>query len=97
MGRNRKTYDEKFKREVAIEAIREKKTVAEIAAEKGVSPSMVTKWKQELLDGSIGSKAQKEQKRQIDALKKERDEACLELGKTQLMLELLKKKLNSQG
>ena len=50
MGRMRKSYTESFKRKVAIEAIREKKTVAEIAAESGVAPSLVTEWKQRFIN-----------------------------------------------
>lgn len=51
MGRKRKSYTENFKRKIAIEAIREKKTVAEIAAENDIAPSMVSEWKQRLLNG----------------------------------------------
>ena len=35
MGRNRKTYSESFKKEVAVEAIKEEIPVAEIAAQLG--------------------------------------------------------------
>jgi transposase len=45
MGRNRKTYSETLKNEVALEALKESRTVNEIAAEYQISPSMVTKWK----------------------------------------------------
>ena len=51
MGRMRKSYTENFKRKVAIEAIREKKTIAEIATEYGVAPSLVTEWKQHFING----------------------------------------------
>jgi len=42
MGRNRKNFNETVKREVAIEALREQKTVNEIASDHGVSASMVS-------------------------------------------------------
>ena len=51
MGRMRKSYTENFKRKVAIEAIREKKTVTEIATEYGVAPSLVMEWKQRFING----------------------------------------------
>ncbi len=41
MGRNRKTYSESFKKEVAVEALKEKTPVAEIATAYGISPSLV--------------------------------------------------------
>ena len=44
MGRNRKTFTDTFKKEVAIEAIKEKNTVNEIAAKHGISGSMVSNW-----------------------------------------------------
>ena len=45
----RKTYTADFKAKIALEAIRETKTVAQLAAEYGVHPNMVTKWKQAAL------------------------------------------------
>jgi putative transposase len=38
-----------FKAKIALEAIRETKTVAQVAAEYGVHPNMVTRWKQAAL------------------------------------------------
>jgi len=45
----RKTYTADFKAKIALEAIRETKTVAQLAAEYGVHPNMVAKWKQAAL------------------------------------------------
>ena len=45
----RKTYTADFKAKIALEAIRETKTVAQLAAEYGVHPNMVTQWKQAAL------------------------------------------------
>jgi putative transposase len=45
----RKTYTADFKAKIALEAIRETKTVAQLAAEYGVHPNLVTKWKQAAL------------------------------------------------
>lgn len=45
----RKTYTADFKAKIALEAIRETKTIAQLAAEYGVHPNMVTKWKQAAL------------------------------------------------
>jgi len=42
MGKNRKTYSEGFKKQVAIEAMDSKKAVAEIASEHNISPGMVS-------------------------------------------------------
>ena len=55
MGRNRKTYSESFKKEVAVEALKEKTPVAELATAYGISPSMVTTWKKAFLNGEFSN------------------------------------------
>ena len=45
MGRNRKTFMDSFKKEVALEALKERLTVNEVAAKYGISGSMVSSWK----------------------------------------------------
>lgn len=94
MGRERKTYNDEFKIEVAIEALRERKTVNEIASSCGISPSMVTKWKKEFLDNKRGTAREKELEKENMRLKEERDAAYLEVGKQKLMINLMEKKLN---
>ena len=48
MGR-RKKYTSEFKAKVAIEAIREGRTINEIASHYGIHPQMVRTWKREFL------------------------------------------------
>ena len=47
----RKQHSSGFKTQVALEAIRNQSTIAEIASENGVHPSQVNKWKKQVLDG----------------------------------------------
>lgn len=49
MSRKRRSFDEKFKARVALEALRNQRTVSEIAAEYGVHPNQVRDWKKQLL------------------------------------------------
>ena len=49
MGRNIKTFTEAFKKEVAIEALKERMPVNEIAAKYGIVASMVIIGKKSLL------------------------------------------------
>lgn len=50
-GRNRKIFTDSFKKEVSLEALKERNTVNEIAAKYGISASLVSSWKKELLSG----------------------------------------------
>jgi transposase-like protein len=50
----RKKYDAAFKARVALELAKGQKTVNEVAADFGVHPMMITKWKRQLLDGLPG-------------------------------------------
>jgi transposase len=93
MGRNRKTFTEAFKKEVAIEALKEQKTVNEIAVSKGISGSRVSNWKRQFLEGGF-SKEVKQLKKELAESNQMVEETYKELGKTKMENELLKKKLN---
>ena len=46
----RKQYTSQFKAQVAIEAIKNEQTVAQIASEYGVHPTQVNQWKKQVLE-----------------------------------------------
>jgi transposase-like protein len=50
MKKLRRNHSAKFKAQVALEAIRGEKTVAEIAAHREVHPNQVTAWKNQALE-----------------------------------------------
>src|SRR5690606_1355848 len=41
-----------FKKKIALEALREDKTLSQLASEHGIHPLQVGKWKKELIDGA---------------------------------------------
>ncbi len=47
---SRKQYDGRFKAQVAIEAIKNQQTVAQIASHYGVHPTQVSQWKKQALE-----------------------------------------------
>lgn len=50
MNRTRRKYDSSFKAKVAIEAIKERETLSELAAKYELSPVMISRWKKEFID-----------------------------------------------
>jgi transposase len=92
MRKPRRNHSAKFKAQVALEAIRGEKTVAEIAAHHEVHPNQVTTWKTQALEnlagifgGSLVADDGKEQIRQlrekVGELTMERDFLSGALGK----------------
>ncbi len=52
MKQKRRKFSGAFKAKVAIEALKERETLAEISKRFEVHPNMISKWKQEFLDRS---------------------------------------------
>lgn len=49
MSKQRKQYSAQFKAKVVVEAIKEQKTMAELASQYGVHPNQIRQWKQQAL------------------------------------------------
>jgi transposase-like protein len=54
MGQIRKRHSAAFKAKVALEAVKQDKTIAELAKEHQVHPVQISQWKKQLLDGLEG-------------------------------------------
>ena len=52
MGKKRKKYSAEFKAKVALAALKNEETSAELAQRFGVHPTMITTWKRALLEGA---------------------------------------------
>jgi len=62
----RKSYDSRLKVQVALEALKNQRTIAQIASEYGIHPNMVTQWKQRLLNELPDIFSNKHQKNKQD-------------------------------
>ena len=54
MTGKRKRYSADFKANVALEALRGERTVAELGAKHGLHPTMITAWKKQAVEGMAG-------------------------------------------
>ena len=52
MRKERRNLDSNFKARIAIEALREHKTINQLAADHELHPNQISVWKKQLLDGS---------------------------------------------
>jgi transposase len=92
MPRTRRRFDSAFKAKVAVEAIRELKTISEIAQQYKVHPNQVTLWKKQLL-------AQAAEVFESDTAKSPKSdepqaaELYEQIGRLKVELEWLKKKV----
>ena len=94
MTTKRRKFTNKFKAMVALAAIREQKTLAELSKEFEVSPNQISQWKQEAIrnmEKAFGEKSEEDEKsirklrEKVGELTIERDffeDACKRLGLT---------------
>ena len=88
--RQRRQFSAEFKARVAREALKEQKTLAELAAEHDVHPNQIALWKKQLLDGLPGlfSRGGEQGRQREEALK---DRLYRQIGQLQVELDWLKK------
>lgn len=91
MTNMRRRHSPKIKTQVALEAIKEKMTQAEITSKYGVHSSLVNKWKRDAIKGLLGIF---QDKRDREQLKQEKliDYLYEQIGRHQVELAWLKKK-----
>ena len=80
-----------FKKKVALEAIKEDKTIGQIASTYSVHPTLVSKWKKQLLDGALSVFADQKKIRRTAAWDQEAHER--KIGQMAIEMDFLKKKL----
>ena len=96
MATTRKSHSPAFKAKVALEAIRQEKTLAQLAGEFGVHPNQITQWKKRVLEEipEIFSRKRKNAKK-----KQEQPESELyrQIGQLKVEPDWLKKKSERPG
>jgi transposase-like protein len=94
MKRERRKFTNEFKAEVAIEAIKEKLTMFELAEKYKVNPAQIKAWKKEFLDNKasvFGSEGSSKAKREKEQLNKQEHALFEQIGRLKMENEWLKK------
>ncbi len=92
MSKKRKQYSPEFKAKVALAALKNEETLAELSKRFEVHPTMISNWKKSLLEGAsdifeTGKKSKKEPEAKVDDL-------YCEIGKLKVERDFLSRKLN---
>lgn len=87
----RKYHSKEFKAQVALEALKEEKTVSEIGAIYEVHPNMVSEWKRHLMDFAAEAFQRGKSQEEKESAKLE-EVLYKEIGKLKIEVEFLKKK-----
>ena len=93
MKKKRRKFSGAFKAKVAIEALKERETLAEISKRFEVHPNMISKWKQEFLERS----AEVFDKKSDADSEVDPEKLYAKIGQLEIENDFLKKSLNKIG
>lgn len=92
MRKQRRQFSAKFKFQVAVEALKELKTINEIASGYEVHPTQVKQWKKQLQEGGVEVFDEKADKA-VQAQAERETTLYEQIGRLQMELAWLKKKV----
>jgi transposase len=99
--KTRGDYTPEFKAKVAIEALKEEKTMAELSSEYGVNVNSIISWKKEFLENSAlifdRKNSEKRKEEELKAKDKQIDELYKEVGQLTIKVNWAKKKVRELG
>jgi len=93
MPKKRRSLSAEFKAKVALEALREQRTIAELASLYGVHPNLITKWKKQLQDQASAAFNVVGGALTEDAVEKEKARLFEQIGRLKVEADFLRKKL----
>ncbi len=91
MKRSRRKHSANFKAKVAIEALKERYSLAELSSKYEVSQSQISKWKQAFLEGS--SVVFEKESKSLEKEEFDSEKLYAKIGRLELENEYLKKNL----
>lgn len=94
MKATRRKFSAGFKAKVAIEALKERESLAELSKRFEVHPNMISKWKQEFLEHSAEVF---EKKKEVDNNEVDLEKLYTKIGELEMENDFLKKNLKKVG
>jgi len=94
MKSTRQKHSGAFKAKVAIEALQERETLAELSKKYGIHPNQISRWKKEFLERAPQLF---EQTHPADKDEKEMEKLYTKIGQLEMEKEYLKKNLKKLG
>ena len=92
MGQSRKRYTAEFKKKVAVAAIKEEKTLAQLASEFGVSGDLISVWKKQALEGMEATFERGHGASKVKELEADKEQLFKQVGQLSYEVAWLKKK-----
>ena len=93
MTKKRRRFTAEFKARVAVAAMKEDRTLAELASEFGVHASQIAAWKKELKESAVAVFAGKRELLNDESLEKAKTPLFEQIGRLQMENDFLRKKL----
>jgi transposase-like protein len=92
MKKGRRNHSTAFKAKVALEAVKEAKSLAELAAEFEVHPTQIAQWKKQLVESAPELFSDGRQRRTAEGRAEETAQLYEQIGRLKVELDWLKKK-----
>lgn len=96
MKKSRRKFQPEFKAKVAIEALRERESLAELSKRFEVHPNQISLWKREFMSNA-GRAFEKDDTQKKDAPEQDPEKLYAKIGKLEVENEFLKKSLWKTG
>ena len=97
MKAKRKRHEPEFKARVAIEALKNVKTIQQIANEYDIHPVQVSDWKKKMLDGAADVFSSTGKKKSSENFDAQRDQLHAKIGQQAVEIDFLIKKSKQLG
>lgn len=97
MKAKRRRHDPEFKARVAIEAVKNIRTTAQIAKDFDIHPAQVSDWKKQMLENAVESFSAGKKKSNEEELSAEKDQLHAKIGEQAIEIDFLRKKSKQLG